>query len=266
MFLSYAALIEPFSLKVTTWTVTTGKWTYPRQLRIVILTDLHMMKPWMTAGHLDDIVQATNKLDPDVVLLLGDYAGATRHFGWPVDPDEGLAPLKKLTSVCGAYAVVGNHDIHPPSHWMDAMARTGIPVLKNQALSVRCHGQEFWLAGLEDLWWQHPNLDKTLAQATDKKPVIMMMHNPDLFAEMPGRVALSVAGHMHGGQVKLPFIGAVTAVLPSNFGQRYLYGHIFENGKDLVVSSGLGMTGLPLRFMTPPEITVVLLKNKNHYE
>lgn len=88
----------------------------------------------------------------------------------------------------------------------------------------------------------------------------MMMHNPDSFVDIPKSVALSVAGHMHRGQVRFPVIGAVKQVLPSRFGKRFLYGHIKEEGKDLVVSGGLGMSGLPLRLLNSPEIVLITLK------
>jgi predicted MPP superfamily phosphohydrolase len=256
----YASCVEPFQLKVTTWSVTTPKWDNPKPLKIAILTDMHMIWPWMTPGHLERIVKATNDLHPDIVLLLGDYVG-THFFGKQIAPVAGVAPLKNLTPACGVYAVTGNHDLHPPRGWIEALRSADIPVLENQTRPVNCHGQKFWIAGLEDLWWQHPDARKTVADVKDRHPVIMMMHNPDIFPTIPDSIALSVAGHTHGGQVKFPFIGAIASVIPSQYGKRYLYGHIIEEGKDLIVSSGLGMTGLPIRFMTPPEISFVSLQS-----
>ncbi len=257
---AYASLIEPFRLKVTRWDVSTEKWTNPAELKIAILTDMHMIWPWMTPAHLQKIVEETNKLHPDIIVLLGDYVG-THPFGLQIDPKSGLAPVKKLSSRCGVYAVIGNHDLHPPSGWPEALIGTGVSVLQNQAMSVDCNNNRFWVGGLEDLWYGHADIEKTLVQVTDKNPVIMLMHNPDLFVRIPQSVTLSLAGHTHGGQVRLPFIGAVAAVIPSEFGERYAYGHIVENDKDLVVSSGLGMTGLPIRFLNLPEISLITLKN-----
>lgn len=259
----YAAFIEPFKLKVTAWTVASDKWTYSHDLKIALLSDPHMIWPFMTAAHLESIVKKTNELNPDVVLILGDYVG-THPFGLQIDPDRGMAPLKNLKAQCGTYAVLGNHDLHPVSAWPEALARTGIPVLQNKTVPVNCRNQKIWIGGLEDLWWQKPDILKTLSFVTDKNPVIMMMHNPDMFADMPPSVTLSVAGHTHGGQIRFPFIGAVAAVIPSRYGKRYVYGHIVEDGKDLIVSSGLGMTGLPLRFLTPPEVTMVTLTRKQN--
>ena len=91
---------------------------------------------------------------------------------------------------------------------------------------------------------------------TDDAPVILMAHEPDIFAEVPNRVALTVSGHTHGGQVRL---AGFTPIVPSKFGSRYAYGHIVEDGRHLVVSGGLGLSGLPIRFGSPPEVVLVAL-------
>ncbi len=259
LFGCYASMIEPFKLKVTRWDIGNEKWPYSGELKIALLADMHMIWPWMTSNHLQKIIDQTNELKPDIVLLLGDYV-ATHPFGLQLDPEKALAPLKSISAPCGIYAVLGNHDLHPPSRWPDTLTETGIPVLQNQALPINCNDLKFWIAGLEDLWWGNADIGKTLTQVRDDNPVIMMMHNPDSFPEIPQRVLLSVAGHTHGGQVRIPFWGAVSAVVPSKYGNRYVYGHIVEDGKDLVVSSGLGMTGLPIRFSNSPEISLITLR------
>jgi predicted MPP superfamily phosphohydrolase len=88
----------------------------------------------------------------------------------------------------------------------------------------------------------------------DDAPVILLVHEPDVFPQVPDRVALTVAGHTHGGQVRLlgyaPFV-------PSRYGDRYVYGHIVEEGRHLIVSGGLGCSGMPVRFGSPPEIVMI---------
>lgn len=257
----YACFIEPFKLKVTEWQIVSEKWHGQTELKIALIADVHAIWPWMTPNHIERIVKRTNELKPDLILLLGDYV-ATHPFGLQVNPEKGVEPYKKLSAPCGTFAVLGNHDLelHSPKGWPEALTKTGIPILQNQAMSIDCEYKKFWIAGLEDLWYQNADIKKTMKQVTDKQPVIMMMHNPDSFPEVPTSVALSVAGHMHGGQIKFPIIGAVNQVLPSKFSKRFSYGHINEEGKDIVVSSGLGMTGLPLRFRTLPEITLITLR------
>lgn len=263
-FAIYASVIETQRLKVTEWAVNTPKWTNEKPIRIALLADIHSDWPWMTTAHVARIVARTNELKPDIILLLGDYIGTT-PFGMRIEPDGVITELEKLDAPCGVYAVFGNHDIHDSVTWPPALLASKIPVLQNEARQLDCGGRKFWVSGLQDLWWQHANIPATLSQVTNDEPVIMAMHNPDSFAKMDDRVALSVAGHTHGGQIRLPFIGAVASVVPSKFGLRYVYGHVREGGRDLIVTSGLGCTGFPLRFLNPPEIGMVTLKAVKSY-
>jgi uncharacterized protein len=142
--------------------------------------------------------------------------------------------------------------------------------MENRALRLAKDGRPFWLAGLADQIafivgnrpdgrWAFQGLDDvpgTLAQVTDDAPVIMMAHEPDIFSRMPPRVSLTLSGHTHGGQVNLLGFAPWT---PSEFGTRYAYGHIIENNRDLVVSSGLGTSGPPVRLLMPPEIVLLNL-------
>ncbi len=256
----YAACIEPFRLVVTEYTVATKKWTYDKPLKIALIADTHAIWPSMTESHIDDIVAATNDLKPDMVLLLGDYV-ATHPFGIQIDSADGVRPYTKLGAPCGVYAVLGNHDLQEggPAGWPQALVDTGIPVLRNDVTKINCHGNDIWVGGLDETYWGRPNPDKITREAKGNIPLIEMFHSPDPFSFASNRAALTVAGHTHGGQILMPFYGPIAAVVPSIYGNRYVRGHINENGNDLVVSSGLGMTGLPMRFLRPPEITVVHL-------
>ncbi len=256
---AYMLFVEPFQIKVVEHEVVTSKWGDEEPLRIALIADVHAIKPWMTVKRISKIVQKTNEQAPDIILLLGDYV-STHPFGIQPKPEEGLKPYEKLSAPCGVHAVLGNHDLHGSVGWPEALRKTSLSVLENKAVKIDCAGRDFWLGGLEDLWWQNADITKTISQVTDSRPVVMMMHNPDLFAEMPERVALSVAGHTHAGQIRFPFVGALERVIPSKYGERYSYGYIQENGKDLVVSGGLGTTGIPLRLLNPPEIVIVTLK------
>ncbi len=255
----YGVFIEPFQVRIRNWAVETTKWEKQPDLKIAILTDIHAARPWMSPSRIETIVQKTNNLQPDIILLLGDYV-ATHPFKFPLSATDGIAPLKKLNAKCGVYAVFGNHDFDRRIFgWREALIETGIPVFENTAQKIACGSNTFWLAGLKDQLYQEPSIPDTMKQITDNAPIIMMMHEPDLFPETPSSVALTVAGHTHGGQVRLPFIGAV--FVPSKYGTHYAYGQMNENGKDLVVSGGLGNSILPVRFLMPPEITVITLKS-----
>ncbi|HTK85311.1 MAG TPA: metallophosphoesterase [Patescibacteria group bacterium] len=243
-------------MKIARWTIASEQWKGRPDTQIALLADPHVIWPWMTPARLAEIVEAINQLAPDVVLLLGDYVG-THLIGRQIEPAAGIAPFKKLSARYGVYAVIGNHDISGPGNWPAALKDTGIPVLENRALFID-HGR-FWIAGLEDKRWQQPDVGKALGDVKDDNPVILMMHSPDSFPEVPESVVLTVAGHTHGGQIRFPFLGAVPLVVPSAFGSRYAYGHIIEGGRHLVVSGGIGTSGIPVRFLMPPEIVMVTL-------
>jgi uncharacterized protein len=177
------------------------------------------------------------------------------------------AELGRLKARLGVFAILGNHD-----RWYDidgvrsALKGVRIPVLENDAVLLDDGGRRFWLAGLGDqlAHWLGPNhfegvddLPGTLARITTGDPVILLAHEPDIFTEAPARVALTIAGHTHGGQIVLPFIPPLWA--PSEYGARFAYGHIVEGGRHMIVSGGLGCSKVPLRLGVPPEIVQVTL-------
>ena len=228
---SYALLIEPQRITVKYYRIASQKWTEP-PLRIALIAYVHAIWPWMSIPHIKRIVKKTNALDPDLILLLGDYV-STHPFGRQIDPTLGVMPYQNLRASCGVFAVLGNHDLHGHGSdgWPEAMRSSGLSVLENQSVKTTCSEKEFWVSGLEDLWWQNADIPKTLDQVLDNKPVIMAMHNPDSFIDIPKNVTLSVSGHTHRGQIRFPFIGAIEAVIPSKYGKRFHYGHIVEMEK-----------------------------------
>lgn len=278
------ALAEPFRVGVTRYSVSPPDWLAGLQLRIAVITDLHICDPWLGLDRLRRIVARTNALAPDVVLLLGDYVRGGRMGGWSsaVPHDQWAAVLAGLKAPLGVHAILGNHD-----WWEDievqrrhsgpvksqvALEAAGIPVYQNDAFRFQKDGLPFWIAGLGDQWafWLPrserkgvdrsdfyegvDDLDGTLEKITDDAPVILMVHEPDIFPKVPARVALTLAGHTHGGQVT---IGGYAPIVPSRYGQRYRYGHIVEEGRNLIVSAGLGCSSLPIRFGAPPEIVLI---------
>jgi len=138
-----------------------------------------------------------------------------------------------------------------------AFEEAGIKVLDNEAIKLDQNGKAFWLAGFSDEWEGNPNVPETLKQVTDDSPIIAFTHNPDLFPSVSNRVALTIAGHTHGGQVALPLIGR--PMVPSKFKQRYAAGHIIEDGKHLFVTTGVGTSIIPVRFGVIPEIAMLTI-------
>lgn len=274
---AYAVGIEPMRLTVTRYRIRPlGPWPAGASLRIVALSDIHACEPWMGAGRVAGIVEAANALGGDVVVLLGDYVAGMRHLARVVDPAEWAPALGRLRAPHGTYAILGNHDWwedpgaqergRGPTVAGEALAGQGIRVLENDALPLDVRGARVWLAGLGDQIalqpgrrrYGHPrigvdDLAATLAKVPAGEPAILLAHEPDIFPKVPSRIALTLCGHTHGGQVRL--FGRAP-VVPSRFGDRFAYGHVREQG-DLVVSGGLGMSVMPVRFGVPPEIVVV---------
>lgn len=266
--------IDPAHLAVRRYAPQLPDWPRDFPLRIAMLSDFHIGEPWLGLAALRQLVERTNALAPDLVLLLGDYEDGPR-FSRPVDPALWTNVLKDLKAPLGIHAVLGNHDypregrrrlaqMRPPVQ--AALEAAGIPVYVNRAVRLPWRERAFWLAGLGDQVAELPdgrrlaNLDLTLARITDTAPVLLLAHEPDIFPQVPERVALTLSGHLHRGQVR--FFG-YSPVVPSLYGRRFLHGHIVEAGRHLIVGSGLGHSSLPLRFHAPPEIVLVDL-GKDH--
>ena len=251
-------------------------WPDAMPLRIMVLTDFHACAPWMMPARLRAICAEANGLAPDIVLLLGDYASGPR-FSRELASDEWATALATLAAPLGVHAILGNHDYdgydradvaRGPVAAERALVDAGIPVYINRAIRIVSAGGAFWLAGLGDQFAFRPQRSKydlgqgvddlaaTLAQIDTDEPVILMAHEPDLFPDTPERVALTLSGHTHGGQVRL--LGR-TPVVPSRHGSRYVYGHHVTGSRHLIVSAGLGYSGWPVRFGTRPEMVLIEL-------
>lgn len=229
-------------------------------LKVAVLADLHVGSPHIDLKKLEKIVEQTNKEKPDVIVLLGDYVIQGVLGGKFVTPQEISKKLAGLKAPCGVIAILGNHD-----WWgygdeiMVSFEDAGIKVLENDAIGINYKGQKLWIGCLADLTTRFPDLNKTLEKVKDNENVILLTHNPDVFPEVPEKVNLTLAGHVHGGQIKLPFIGSL--IVPSKYGQRYARGHIVENGRHMFVSRGIGTSILPVRFNAEPEIVILTLKS-----
>jgi predicted MPP superfamily phosphohydrolase len=132
-------------------------------------------------------------------------------------------------------------------------------VLDNESTELNTRGGPFYLVGLADLWEGNQEIAETIARIPEGAPVIALTHNPDIFPQLPQRVMLLLAAHTHGGQVRFPLIGSV--VQSSRYGERYVAGHVFENGHHLFVTTGIGTSIVPVRFGVPPEIVLLTLKS-----
>ena len=263
----YAGGVEPhFRLVTTAYDLALPQWSSDRPpLRIAVVADLHIQEPWMPIGRVRQIVDAANRAGADLIVVLGDIARSMTRFGSRPLPARDWSPvLAGLAAPLGVHAILGNHDWwYGVDEVRDGMRAAGMTLHENDAVKIEAGDHRFWLAGLGDQWAFGPgrgvdDLPGTLAQVRDDDPVVLLVHEPDIFLEVPPRVAVTLAGHTHGGQVAVPFLGR--PVVPSAHGERLAYGHVVEDGRHMVVSGGLGMSVLPVRLGVPPEITVVTVR------
>jgi predicted MPP superfamily phosphohydrolase len=274
---SYAMVIEPgFRLDVTSYRVTPPGWPPGLELKAAVLADIHACEPWMSAERVRTIAEVANALSPDIVFLLGDFNGGHYFASAPVMPAQWAEALSVLKAPLGAYAILGNHDWwHGALPTMkgdngesvrSGLRQAGITNLENDVVALRKDNQPFWVAGIGDQMahWTgrrsfrgQDDLPGTLAKVTDEAPVILLAHEPFIFNRVPRRVALTLCGHTHGGQVNLPIISSIYE--RHHFGTDKVYGHIVENDRHMIISGGLGTSLAPVRFMRPPEIVSVTL-------
>jgi len=254
----WAFWLEPSSLTVTHESVSLCRATR-RPLRIAILTDLHVGSAFNGVDKLRRAVDRTNAAQPDIVCILGDLVISRVFAGRFVAPEIIAAELQRLQAPAGVFAVLGNHDgWFDHDRVRDALERNGIRVMEERAARVDTAAGPLWVAGISDLWTGRHDIRTALADVKDDHaPVILLTHNPDVFPNVPDRVAITLAGHTHGGQVQLPIVGRL--IVPSQFGQRYAAGHIVEDGRHLFVATGMGTSILPVRFRVPPAVTVLTL-------
>jgi predicted MPP superfamily phosphohydrolase len=257
----WAFLVEPNRLAVRHETITINHW--PRELsdlKIAVISDIHAGGWFIDDEKLRLIVERTNQLQPDLVVILGDYMVGNSSTSQRVDPEVFGSVLKDLRASLGVYSVLGNHD-----WWWDGprvrrgLEANNIKVLDDEVVEVKARGRSLWLAGLADLWTRPQRIGQTIAQIPEGAPVIALTHNPDIFPRLPERIQLLLAGHTHGGQIRFPIMGMV--VSPSRVGDHYAQGHVFENNHHLFVTTGIGTSILPLRFGVPPEIVLLTLKS-----
>jgi hypothetical protein len=235
-------------------------------MRIVQLSDIHM-DDYTEPFFLRHAVERVNRIKPNAVFLTGDYVTSgiwskkfSRDAAWQ------CASILSGLECKALYAALGNHDFNVGAKAVStALATNGIAVLRNSCLPIERAGERFWVAGIEDPLEGHPDAELAIPEAIRNQPgepVVLLCHAPDyadrLLAMPVGQcVDLMLSGHSHGGQVRLPLLGAI--VLPP-LGRKYVEGWFRLGPMQLYVNRGLGTIELPFRFDCPPEITVFTLR------
>ena len=231
--------------------------------KIAFFSDTHLGKSY-TPAMLQRAADAINRAEPDLILFGGDLIDDKT----PVNDEFALAAaaaLQSLEAPAGKYAVAGNHDNRLRAEYL-YMARIleegGFTILNNESVLI----DDLWLAGLAESYFGSPDLDKAFSRegllASNQLPVnpcrILLMHQPDYAASLPADAfQLALSGHSHKGQVT--FFGK--PIYTVHEGRDYPYGHYqLPGGRQLLVTSGLGTVGLPLRFCAPPELVFITLQ------
>ncbi len=264
---AYAAVDAANGLVVTDYAPVPRNWPARQRLTITVIADIHAGGPNMGIARVRDVVDTAISLNSDLVVILGDYFATHRFITEHVPHAAWAAELARLKARFGVYAILGNHDWwHDVEGVRAALRHVHIPLMANDAVLLGDRGAKFWLAGVDDQlahiigryqFKGEDDLPGTLAKVKTDDPVILLVHEPDIFTKVPPRVALTLAGHTHGGQIVLPYVPPIWT--PSEYGARFAYGHIVEQDRHMIVSGGLGTSKVPLRFGVTPEIVRVTL-------
>jgi uncharacterized protein len=280
LLLAYAYFVEPLRLVVNEQDLAIEGWDKEFDgLRIALISDIHGGSHGVDEVRINHVVQTANKQTPDIIVLLGDYVSQPIS-NRPTRERPPLMPMHKIADALsglhapdGVYAVLGNHDgWYSDAAVASELKRVGIHVLDGEVVNIERGGRRLRLLGLKDHmhaqdWKKFSNEARDLLSATEGMGnVVVLEHSPDILPIITGDLLISkdlkliLAGHTHGGQVRLPMIGS--PIVPSSYGQKYVAGHIKDAGVDMFVTTGIGTSVLPVRFMVPPEIAVITIKSQ----
>jgi predicted MPP superfamily phosphohydrolase len=256
----HAATVEPYQIEFTHQPIRIKRLPASfKGFRILQISDVHH-SPFLSEAEITSAAQRANALEPDLVVLTGDYVSHSSDY------IAGCArSLGTLRARCGVYAVLGNHD-----HWTDgemmgsALAAEGIRVLNNEQVTLERNGARLWLAGVDDLMVERDDLPRALSGTDPKDVRILLCHNPAIIREAArAGVDLVLSGHTHGGQINWRLLVGRDDRPVSRWlrrpSRRFMRGHAVLGETHLYVNRGLGTVVVPLRYGCPPEITVLEL-------
>jgi predicted MPP superfamily phosphohydrolase len=257
----YAWFVEPNMLVVRRVEIVSEDWR-GAPLTIGVISDTHVGAPHVDVARVGRVVRRMNALRPDLVVLLGDYAGGHAAEAERSARDQnqvlsGVATFAALNAPLGVISVIGNHDSwYNRTSITRALEEAGVAALWNRNVEIGRESGDFIVAGLADFDTGEPDFVAALDGA-EGRDTIVISHSPDPFAAMPGGPALMVAAHSHCGQVTIPFVGR--PVLPIR-NKAYACGLVRERGRVLYVTGGIGTSIVPVRFLNPPEIVIITIR------
>lgn len=255
-----AAVVEAHQFEVTRPQIQLAK--LPRALhglRLAQLSDIHH-SPFLSQQEIAEAVRCVNALQPDLIVLTGDYVSHSRDY-----IDACAEVLGELRAPLGVYAVLGNHD-----HWTDgpamaaALERQQIRVLTNEQYKLEAKGAHLRLLGVDDLLTKHSNLPQALAGTTPDETRILLSHNPAIIREAArAGIDLVLSGHTHGGQINWRLLTGREERRRwlRRKSRRFMRGHAQLGDTQIYVNRGLGTVVVPMRYGCAPEITLMELQS-----
>lgn len=247
--------IEPYWIETKEVTIESDQ--IPAQFngkKIVFMSDIHH-GPFFDKNRVDNLVNQVNDLNPDLILLGGDYVSGDSNYIPTV-----FSSLAKLKAPLGVYAVLGNSD---PQYWtLKTIPQSNMTYIGNKGAWIQLNGSRIRLGGVGDYKNGVQIQNATIKPVSTQDFVILLSHNPDYFPEVnKNKVDLVLSGHTHGGQ--LTFFGLWAPVVYSDYGNKYRTGIIKENNTTMIVNNGIGTVYAPVRFFARPQIYVITLKRTN---
>ena len=239
-------------------------------LKVGQITDIHAgpLVPQKLIKEGVDIIMANR---PDMIILTGDFVSGATKFLWTSyggfkqrHYDYCMEELGRLNAPLGVFAVLGNHDFWSGQEVALKIAGgledIGVQVLRNKAIPIERKGQFLYLIGVDDYWEGSYNLLSALKNVPEDACRILLSHNPDVNEDIENlneRIDFIISGHTHGGQIVIPFVGAL--YIPSSFGQKYLAGLVKDQERQTYISRGLGLFFAPIRINCPPDVSLLTL-------
>jgi predicted MPP superfamily phosphohydrolase len=223
-------------------------------LRIAAIAD-HHVGSLMTPRRARKRLASLPRLHADLVVELGDITDMDPRY-----QSEGAKIVGECEAPLGTYAVAGNFDVRCGTDSLrEELTKNAVTYLENEAARVSVEGADLWIVGVGDPWTGEADLEAALASVPPAAPMILLSHSPDIIEEATARgIPLVLSGHLHGGQVVIPFAGPVVGM--SKYGTRFAWGHFQMGSTQLIVSRGLAEEAIPLRLFCPPEIVLVTLR------
>ncbi|NQU78050.1 metallophosphoesterase [Candidatus Falkowbacteria bacterium] len=224
--------------------------------KIVFMADVHC-GPFLSNERASKIVSRVNALEPDLIILGGDYVQRDKKYIAPC-----FEELSRLEAPLGVYGVTGNHDF-----WEDydltvaSMEKAGIILLDENSEWIEINGEKIKLGGVSDFWEGTPSVLSTIKDTDENDFVLLVSHNPD-FSELirTKNIDLVLAGHTHGGQAT--FFGLWAPFIPSLYGQKYRTGMVELENTKVLVTNGVGAVTPPARFFARPQINIIYLRKE----